>query len=252
VFNGSRRERPTGRYGAVVAAVPPFYWPRYSSRYARHGACIRRPPDALFYEDEQAYYLAFASALGCAITDDIHYFLPIPPDQAHGVDLGTLLLAPGCKTGEMAAKRWPYYPELAEAFRDVVVVGTADDLHEAGGRPMRFPAHVRSMAGSLSLRDTAEVIAAAGVVVANDSGLGHLSGAVGTTTLLLFGPTPAHALGTFPPNVRVLRADFPCSPCWFTARLRACSGEIPCLRALSPDAVIAQVRPLLPCSRDPS
>ena len=62
---------------------------------------------------------------------------------------------------------------------------------------MNFPAHVRSLVEQLSLREIAEVIASAGVVVGNDSGLSHVAGAVGTPTVVLFGPTPSESLGPY-------------------------------------------------------
>jgi IrrE N-terminal-like domain len=71
----------------------------------------------------------------------------------------------GIGTGVMAAKRWPYFSKLAEQFNDVLV-GIEDDLRQFNGEPMRFPAHVRSLVGPLSLRETASMMAAAGAVPA--------------------------------------------------------------------------------------
>ena len=158
-----------------------------------------------------------------------------------GVTSRTVVLAPGCKTGVMATKRWPYFTGLAAAFSDVVVVGTPDDLRRHDGSPMNFPAHARSLAGQLSLRETAELMAAAGVVVGNDSGLSHVAAAVGTPTVMLFGPTPNKSLGVMPSNVKVLRAGLLCEPCWFRDRFRACGGKIDCLSALRVEAVIREV-----------
>jgi ADP-heptose:LPS heptosyltransferase len=110
---------------------------------------------------------------------------------------------------------------------------------------MTFPHHVRSLVGEISLRETAQVLAAAGVVIANDSGLGHVAGAVGAPTILLFGPTPHRTLGLLPPNVQVLRAGLPGEPCWFTAPLGACSGSITCLHQLRVSQVAAEVRNVL-------
>src|SRR6202008_731065 len=121
-----------------------------------------------------------------------------------------------------------------ELFQDVVIVGTADDLHNFDGTPMRFPGHARSLVGRLSLREAAGVIAAAGAVVANDSGLGHVAGAVGTPTILLFGPTPDATLGRLPPNVKVLRGGLACEPCWFGDRFGACAGRIACMPLIEP------------------
>jgi ADP-heptose:LPS heptosyltransferase len=244
VYNGYTRERPKGRYDVRIAAVPPFYWSRFAPSYARLPGCVARPPDALFYRDERAYYLAFAQALGCNTGGEPDGLLPIKPDPALGIAPGALVLAPGCKTGSMAAKRWPHFPALAEAFENVVVVGTLDDLNRFDGSTMRFPAHARSLVGHLSLRQTASVLAGAATVVANDSGLGHVAAAVGAPTVLLFGPTPDAALGRFPSNVRILRAGLPCEPCWHAKPLSACGGRVDCLQQVTVAAVVAALRAL--------
>jgi ADP-heptose:LPS heptosyltransferase len=241
VYNGRVGERPSLQYDILIPLIPPFYWSRYSRYYRGLRNCVARPPDALFYRNEQAYYLEFARLLGCEISAPLHYFLPATPDGEHGVTQATLVLAPGCKTGEMASKRWPHFPCLAEMFGDVVLVGTPDDLRQFDGTVMSFPGHVRSLVGSVSLRETANVLAAAGTVVANDSGLGHVAGAVGAPTVLLFGPTPHATLGPFPPNVKVLRAGLQCEPCWFSERFAACASRIDCLDRLTVDVVVAAV-----------
>src|SRR5262245_50972018 len=51
------------RYDHVAAAVPPFYWNRFAHLYRNVPHMLRRPPDFLFTQDEQAYYLAFARRL---------------------------------------------------------------------------------------------------------------------------------------------------------------------------------------------
>lgn len=242
VFNGRLGQRPTGPYDIVVPAIPPFYWHGYRARYACDLRCVSRPPDALFYQDEQRYYLEFARNLGCDVDARSAYFLPVRADETRGVGASTLVIAPGCKSGEMAAKRWPFFPRLAEAFPDVVLVGTSDDLRTRDGKPMCFPAHVRSFVDRLTIRETAEVMAAAGAVVANDSGLGHIAGAVGVPTVMIFGPTPDRTLGGLPPNVEVIRASLPCEPCWFARRFAACNGRIDCLAQLHVDNVVQAIR----------
>ncbi len=249
VFNGSLRQRPVGPYDIVVPGIPPFYWHRYRAQYAGDRRCLARPPDTLFYQDEQRYYLEFARKLGCDVEPPPAYFLPIQADETRGVSANTLVIAPGCKSGEMAAKRWPFFPRLAEAFQDVVLVGTPDDLRTYDGRPICFPTHVRSFVDQLTIRETAEVMAAAGVVVANDSGLAHIAGAVGVPTVMIFGPTPDLTLGGLPPNVEVLRAALPCEPCWFARRFEACNGRIDCLAQVHVDNVVQAIRRALSESR---
>jgi ADP-heptose:LPS heptosyltransferase len=240
---------PFNSYDFVIPAIPPFYWPRFARFYKNTPKTICRPPDALFYQNEQEYYLAFARALGYPADQKPFYCLPIAPSENFGVTGRTLIIAPGCKTGEMAAKRWPYYPQLAERFEDIAIVGTADDLHGNDGKPVQFPQHARLFIDTLTLRETAELLAAAGAVVGNDSGLSHIAVAVGTPTVMLFGPTPHLSLGQLPPNAKVLRTGLACEPCWFTQRFRACSRQIDCLRQITVETVEHEIQILLGLSK---
>jgi ADP-heptose:LPS heptosyltransferase len=243
VYDGRTCSLPCAQYDIVVPAVPPFYWARFCRLYQWRSNLVARPPDAMFYRNEQSYYLDFARRLGCDVEPAPYPFLPVSePTCDLGVDGSTLVIAPGCKTGEMAAKRWPYYPALAEMFEDVVLVGTPDDLRHFDGSEMVFPRHVRSLIGCLSLTELAAVLGSCGVVVANDSGIGHLATAVGVPTILIFGPTPDRTLGQLAPNVAVLRAGMACEPCWFDGRFAACSGGLTCLRRLSVKKVADCVR----------
>jgi ADP-heptose:LPS heptosyltransferase len=230
---------PSGKaYSYVIPAIPPFYWQRYTKLFTGRGNTVTRPPDALFYQDEQQYYWSFSQRLGCRSVELPWCALPIIGSQSNNCAQTTLVVAPGCKTGEMAAKRWPYYVELADRFEDVVVVGTSDDLWRHDSKPQRFSPHVKMLVDRLNLRETAEVIAAAGAFVGNDSGLSHIAAAVGTPTVMIFGPTPDQTLGRFPPNVHVLRRGSSCEPCWFNARFQACAARIDCLKQISVDAVV--------------
>ena len=243
VFDGREGERPAGVYDIVVPAIPPYAWPRFAALYRGQRGAVERPPDATFYHDERRFYLAFAERLGIAPNASLDSFLPVAP-TSHSLT-ETLVIAPGCKTGEMARKRWPYFPALAEQFSDVVVVGTADDLWNSDGTPMLFPSHVRSLVDQLSLLELAGTLAASGAVVANDSGIGHMAAAVGAPTVLLFGPTSHRALGRLPVNATVMRSGLPCEPCWFANRFGACDGRMTCLRRLSVAEVAAAVRSTL-------
>lgn len=232
---------PPDRYTHVIPGLPPFYHPRFGRVIACRPNTLARPPDSLFYTNEQAFYLHFAYTLDYPADRHPRPSLPIAPSETCGVTSGTVVLAPGCKTGVMATKRWPYFAELSGAFEDVVVVGTSDDLRRNGGSAIKFSPHVRSLVGKISLRETAEIMASAGVVVGNDSGLSHIAAAVGTPTIMLFGPTPSKSLGSMPLNVKVLRSGLACEPCWFRNRFQACAGKIDCLAALSVDSVIREV-----------
>jgi ADP-heptose:LPS heptosyltransferase len=236
IYDERTRPPDLDSYDRLLAAVPPFYWRRFAARYALIRRVVYRPADDLFYNDEQGYYIEFARWLGCDVPRRPHYFLPICPDR-RTLDRGTLVMAPGCKTGEMATKRWPFFAKLAEHFDSVSIVGTKDDIGLTDGRSTAFPKHVRSYIETRTLKETAEILAGAGAVVANDSGLGHIAGAVGVPTFLLFGPTSDTTLGPLPVNVRIIRRGLACEPCWFAQRFRACAGAIRCLHEITVEEV---------------
>jgi heptosyltransferase-2 len=93
-----------------------------------------------------------------------------------------------------AGKAWPpgHYAELARALTQdgasVWVLGgpnetaTARQIAEAGGP------RVRDLTGT-DLRNAIMALAAADTAVTNDSGLMHISAAIGTPTVAIFGPT---------------------------------------------------------------
>jgi heptosyltransferase-2 len=93
-----------------------------------------------------------------------------------------------------AGKAWPvaHYAELARALvKDGVSVwvlggpnetASAQQIIEAAGE------HVRDLTGN-DLRNAVLALAAADVSVTNDSGLMHISAAIGTPTVAIFGPT---------------------------------------------------------------
>ncbi|MCA1815442.1 MAG: glycosyltransferase family 9 protein [Acidobacteria bacterium] len=245
VFTRGARELRWREYERLVPAVPPFYWRRFSRLYARERRAVARPRDRLFYEDEQDYYLSFARALGSPAEFRPVYRLPVEPSDEFGVSARTLVVAPGSKGGEMRAKRWGGFARLAEAFDDVAVVGTRDDLLAPDGKAIRFPKHARLFVDRLTLGETARLLASAGAVVASDCGLAHVAAAAGTPTVMIFGPTPHLALGRLAPNVTVLRAGLPCEPCWFGARFKACDARLDCLREISVEHVSRVIQNIL-------
>lgn len=126
----------------------------------------------------------------------------------------------------------------------------------AGGTAHGGPASIRVLAGELPLGASAALLAAADVVVANDSGPRHLAQAVGTATVGIFW------LGnviTAAPLTRLrhrvhLSFITRCPVCgidvtqvgWTAPR---CPHDVSLVAEVDPDAVLADVRQLLPADR---
>src|SRR5882762_6806218 len=136
--------------------------------------------------------------------------------QSKGLGTGSAVaLAPG-SVG--ASKRWTYYPDaarlLTERGLDVWVVGgpgekaLAAEIAAAGGP------RVRDLTGT-DLRNGILAMAAADVAISNDSGLMHITAAIGTPTMGIFGPTsPYHwaPLNGLAATVQT-KTVVPCQPC---------------------------------------
>ncbi|MFL5931842.1 MAG: glycosyltransferase family 9 protein [Gaiellaceae bacterium] len=148
----------------------------------------------------------------------------IPADPTElGLDVepagipGATVVHPGAASG---SRRWPAERFAAvaraerQAGRDVLVTGgpaearLARTVAEGAGLPASAV-----LAGTTSLVDLAGVVAAAGRVVCGDTGVGHLATAVGTPSVVLFGPIPPQEWGPPPdPKHRALWAGLTGDP----------------------------------------
>jgi heptosyltransferase-2 len=142
------------------------------------------------------------------------------------------------------AKLWP--PErVAELCRRLrrdgsvaLLLGTTEDVAMAETVRRRTP--VASLVGRDSPALLPALLTELSVVVCGDTGVGHLSAALGTPVVALFGPTDWRL--TAPRGrVEVLQHRTPCAPCFY----RACPIEHPCMRSISAGEVWASVGRLM-------
>lgn len=164
--------------------------------------------------------------------------------QQHGLARGGyVVMAPGAEYGP--AKRWPHFAALAALLdRPVVLLGSAKEAHDCAAICAQAPRQCRNVAGRTSLMEAFALIAAAGHVVSNDSGLMHVAAAFGVPQVALFGSSsPLH---TPPLNSRAqvvwLKQDpgytppLDCAPCFE----RECPlGHFRCLNDVSAERIRA-------------
>jgi heptosyltransferase-3 len=112
-----------------------------------------------------------------------------------------------------------------------------DILSRAKSKPL-------DLSGKLSIKELGALAARARLFFGVDSMPMHLACAMGTPTVVLFGPSGEHEWGPWNVAHRVVRSDHSCRPCG----LDGCgSGKVSeCLTFLPVDAVHAAVRELLP------
>lgn len=135
-----------------------------------------------------------------------HYGIPADPDDLDlavpdtpAPAVGAVVVHPGAG---QPSRRWPAdrFAAVAAALRsaghDVVLTGTVAERRrcERVARAAGVPtAHV--LAGRTSLAELAALVAAARLVVSNDTGVAHLATAYRVPSVVLFGPTPPDEWG---------------------------------------------------------
>lgn len=93
---------------------------------------------------------------------------------------------------------------------------------------------VHNLAGKLSLTQSWERIASAGLFIGNDSGPMHMAALAGVPTLGLMGPNFPHISGPLGKNSRWLFHEYPCTGC----NQRDCAYAFRCIKAITVDEVI--------------
>jgi heptosyltransferase-2 len=126
--------------------------------------------------------------------------LIVPPDEVKGwrerlalaePERRVIALAPGAVG---PSKRWPaeHYAGLARALTAqgsaVWVTGSSAETDIAAEIRAANPANIRDLTGP-DLRNAILALAAADLVISNDSGLLHVAAAIGTPSIGIFGPT---------------------------------------------------------------
>ncbi|PID73278.1 MAG: lipopolysaccharide heptosyltransferase I [Desulfobacterales bacterium] len=115
--------------------------------------------------------------------------------------------------------------------------GPADrDRVEAICGRMREPSI--NLAGRTTLSELAALYRACRCLVTTDTGPMHLAAAVGTPVAAVFGPTAPWRTGPYGPGHWIVRGTAPCSPC-FKRKCR--HKDHPCMRSITPDAVLSAV-----------
>jgi heptosyltransferase-2 len=140
-------------------------------------------------------------------------------------------LCPGAEYGP--AKRWPYFKELAERLAlPAVLLGSAKERAQCAA------IKGRNLAGETTLDEAIDLLAGAQYVVTNDSGLMHVTAALGRPQVALFGSSSPQHTPPLSDKARVLWLGIECSPCY----ARECPlGHFRCMRDLTVDRVLEKL-----------
>lgn len=123
----------------------------------------------------------------------------------------------------------------------VVMLGGPDDTERAAGIQRRCGSGLKNLAGKTGLAISGALIRRSALGIGVDTGLTHMSIALGRPTLALFGSTAPY-LETGREDAMVLYEALPCSPC---ERRPTCAGAFTCMAQLTVEKTLAAVDALL-------
>lgn len=184
--------------------------------------------------------------------------------------LSKLALAPAspvvalCVAAEdCASRRWPahHFAELAWSLTgagyEIWLLGAEEDM-EFGAEIERLLAVARvktsirdghgkmrkihNLCGKADLAETADLLAVARAIVANDCGLVHVAAALGKPQFVLYGSSSPGVSPPLSSRARIINLKLPCSPC---AQCECPLGHFNCMKEIYPQRVFNDILTLI-------
>lgn len=157
------------------------------------------------------------------------------------------VLAPGAA---LPLREWPFFPELLFKIKEIKpdlriwVVGTSlESAWKTRLKRWDLPL-VEDKIGTTSLQDLVQICSKAQLVLANDSGVAHVSASLAQApTLVIFGPGDPRYISPHGPRVMTLTppSEIHCSPCE-KSYCRSPLGYARCLKEISVNTVLDTMR----------
>ena len=222
-FTGEARYGLLNRRHALDEVALPQMSERFAQLAEAPGASLPRPlplPRLASSGEQQAQT---RQTLGVAAAEKVAVFCP-------GAEYGV-------------AKRWParHFATLADELGRrgyaVWLLGSPKDRPVGDEIVQRSSAGAPiNLCGSTALAQAIDLIAAADVVVCNDSGLMHVAAALDRPLVAVYGSSSPGFTPPLSPRAQIISLNLPCSPCF----KRDCPlGHLDCLNQLEPTRVLA-------------
>lgn len=161
---------------------------------------------------------------------------------AAGANLTKKTVALGVGSTNSRAKRWPAerYAQLADMLRteldvNVILVGSKEESDVSAAVATLCSSPPINLSGKTDLGEAVAVLSVVDVLISNDMGLAHVAPAVGTETIVIFGPTNPATTSPFGENAEVVRKDVECSPCM----LRDCPIDHRCMTRITVEEIFS-------------
>ncbi len=164
----------------------------------------------------------------------------------NGINLSKKLIAFCAGSTNSRAKRWPSqsYAKLnnrlqSELEAQVILIGDRSELDVSLEVVEKSNIKPIVLTGETSLSEATAILSICDLLVSNDTGPAHISAALGTKTIVIFGPTNSKT--TSPMGAEIITKEVECAPCM----LRDCPIDHRCLTRISADEVFEITKKLL-------
>ncbi|MDH5230047.1 MAG: lipopolysaccharide heptosyltransferase II [Gammaproteobacteria bacterium] len=164
--------------------------------------------------------------------------------QAMGLsrDKKILGICPGAEYGP--AKRWPveYFADVGNAMIkkgwQVWLFGSEKDNPTTNAICESIGQGSINLAGRTQLDQAIDLLACCQHVLCNDSGLMHISAALGVQVSAIFGSSDIHYTPPLNDNAQMISLQLECSPCF---KKECPLGHYNCLKQIKPETVLATI-----------
>ena len=153
-----------------------------------------------------------------------------------GLNIGRPTIALGVGSTNSRAKRWPAerFAELNDLLQteldaNVILIGSKAEKDVAAKVMTLARRQPTDLTGKTNLDQAVSTLAAVDLLVSNDMGLAHVAPAVGTKSIVIFGPTNPETTRPFSENAEIIRKVVECSPCM----LRDCPIDHRCMTGVT-------------------
>jgi len=163
-----------------------------------------------------------------------------------GLDPAKPTIGFGVGSTNSTAKRWgeerfARLADLVSGGANVILLGAREEIEISAHVAALANSDIIDLTGKTDLAAASALLGEIDLFVSNDMGLAHLAAAVGTKTLVIFGPTNEVTTRPFAGNAFVIRKHVECSPCM----LRVCPIDHRCMTRISPETVYDKVLAML-------
>ncbi len=151
---------------------------------------------------------------------------------------------PGCGGFKGHLREWPMekYVELGKRLKEryktlkIYITGSGEERNKALYIKERLGDYAVSVAGDLTLGQSAAVIDRADLFVSGNTGIMHVAASLGTPQIALHGPTDVRRFGPLSENAYIIKSKAACSPCLYLgSEYKDCDGG--CMELIEVDEV---------------